>query len=60
MLLAGTLSTVVVTVGLAQSRAGLVGSNFVDYNRYLQTVAVPATLTVVPAVRMVWRYVSAY
>jgi hypothetical protein len=49
VLCAGTVATGVVTAAMAQSRAGLPGFNFIDFNRYLQNVAVPAALAIVPA-----------
>jgi hypothetical protein len=55
VLAAGLLATVVVTVGLARSRAGVVGSDFVNFNRYLQNVALPLTIATAPALAAVGR-----
>jgi hypothetical protein len=59
MLIAGTVATAVATAALAQSRAGLRGFTFFDFNRYLQNVAVPAALAIVPALAVTARGVLA-
>ena len=46
----GALSTAVTTAAIAHSRATIVGTNFFDYNRYLQNVLVPFSLSALPAV----------
>jgi hypothetical protein len=55
MFIAGTIATVLETTALAQSRAGLPGVNFIDFNRYLQSVALPSTLALVPAFATIGR-----
>ena len=55
LLIAGTIATGLVTAELAQSRAGLAGFNFVDFNRYLQGVAVPSTLALVSGLATITR-----
>ena len=48
LLYAGGASTAITVVALAQSRAGLVGDDFASSNRYLQSVAVPLVMGLVP------------
>ena len=55
VLAAGLVATGVVTVGLARSRAGVVGSDFVNFNRYLQNVALLLTIATAPALAAVGR-----
>lgn len=52
LLCAGAVATSVVTVGIAQARAGLPGFNFLDFNRYLQNIDVPLFIGVIPAVNL--------
>lgn len=47
---AGTGTAVLMVGSIAQARAALVGSDFVNYNRYLQAVAVPLFIGLLPAV----------
>ena len=49
LLLAGTPATLLTIAALAQSRAGLVGANLYDSNRYLAGVAIPLVIALVPA-----------
>ena len=48
-LVAGLVSAITTVTAIAQSRAGLPGFNFVDFNRYLSYVAIPLTLAAAPA-----------
>lgn len=58
LLLAGTSTAFLTAVAIAQARAGVVGDNFTDFNRYLQNVAVPLFVGLVPAVAVTLRSVS--
>jgi hypothetical protein len=49
MLAAGIVATLVVAAALTHLRAGVPGVNFVDFNRYLQLVAIPLALAAAPA-----------
>jgi hypothetical protein len=49
VLVAAGLATTINIAGIAQSRAGLDGFTFFENNRYLQNVAIPLTITFVPA-----------
>jgi len=51
----GVVAALVTTVGIAQSRAGLKGFTFVDFNRYLSNVALPLYVGLVPAVAVAVR-----
>lgn len=48
MLAAGGVATAATVAAIAQTRADLVGQDFVDYNRYLQNVSVPLVLALAP------------
>ncbi len=52
VVVASALATTVAAVGIARSRAGLPGFNFVDFNRYLQNVGLPMALGIFP---LLWR-----
>ena len=58
MLIAGTTATAAVTIALSQSRAGMASFNFVDFNRYLQSVALPFVLAVAPVIGIVLRRIE--
>ena len=58
MLIAGTTATAAVTIALSQSRAGMAGFNFIDFNRYLQSVALPFVLAVAPVIGVVLRRID--
>lgn len=49
VMLAAGAATVINVAGIAQSRAGLPGFTFFENNRYLQNVAIPLTITFLPA-----------
>lgn len=51
----GILLVVLMTAAIAQSRGNLVGSNFVDFNRYLQAVAVPIVICLLPLLTVALR-----
>jgi hypothetical protein len=57
MLIAGAVSTGVALLGLAMTRSNIAGLDFVYFyfNRYLQLVALPATLALVPALTVTAR-----
>jgi hypothetical protein len=47
-LAAGGIAAAVATATVAHSRAGIVGNDFVDYNRYIQLVAIFALVALLP------------
>lgn len=49
VMFAAGVATMVNVAGIAQSRAGLPGFTFFENNRYLQNVAIPLTITFLPA-----------
>ncbi|MEN9644808.1 MAG: hypothetical protein RL238_1477 [Actinomycetota bacterium] len=53
--LAGIAAAAVAVAGITQSRAGLLGFNFVDFNRYLQNVGMPLGVALLV---VTWRVVS--
>ena len=53
--LAGLAAAAVAVAGITQSRAGLPGFNFVDFNRYLQNVGLPLGVALLV---VTWRVVS--
>ena len=55
VVLAGAAATAVAVVGITQSRAGLPGFDFVNFNRYLQNVGLPLGVTFLVAT---WRVVA--
>lgn len=50
MLAAGALSALIVAAALTIARAGIVGLDFTNGNRYLHNVIIPATLAAAPAI----------
>lgn len=58
MLVAGGVSSLLTAAAIAQTRADLVQGNFVDYNRYLQNVALPLLIAAAPACTDVVRAAS--
>lgn len=55
LLVAGIASAIVTAAAIAQSRAGIRGFNFENFNRYLSYVAIPLTLAAAPALVAVVR-----
>lgn len=51
----GMAAAVVTTAAIAFARAGLPGFNFLHFNRYLQSVAIPLTMAAVPALAVAVR-----
>ncbi|HEY8217684.1 MAG TPA: hypothetical protein VIH82_11150 [Acidimicrobiia bacterium] len=49
-LVAGGLTALTISVVIAWTRAGIVGSNFFDFNRYLSQVALFALIALAPAI----------
>ncbi len=50
LFIAGAVAVVVTVGAVAQSRAALVGSDFIDFNRYLTDVDVPLVLALAPLI----------
>jgi hypothetical protein len=55
MLIAGTVTTIVIAGALTAARAGVPGMNFLEFNRYLQSVAIPMALAVTPVLAAITR-----